>query len=79
MRTLSSDYTINGNLIKKFRNKMLLSRPEFARKCAISTGCFIIVENGKTPSAITARKILAGLGMTPEEGARQGIVVVRNA
>jgi len=55
------------NFLKQYREKLLLSKAELARKAAISTLTIDRVEKGKTCRLETKRKIILALGLKLSE------------
>lgn len=55
------------NFLKPYREKLLLSKAELARKAGISTLTIDRVEKGKTCRLETKRKIILALGLKLSE------------
>ncbi len=55
------------NFLKQYREKILLSKAELARKAGISTLTIDRVEKGKTCRLETKRKIILALGLKLSE------------
>jgi len=55
------------NFLKQYREKLLLSKAELARKAGISTLTIDRVEKGKTCRLETKRKIILALGLKLSE------------
>jgi DNA-binding XRE family transcriptional regulator len=55
------------NFLKPYREKLLLSKAELARKAGISTLTIDRVEKGKTCRLETKRKIILALGLELSE------------
>jgi DNA-binding XRE family transcriptional regulator len=55
------------NSLKKYRERLLLSKVELARKAGISTLTIDRVEKGKKCRLETKRKIILGLGLKLSE------------
>jgi len=58
------------NSLKKYREKLLLSKAELARKAGISTLTIDRVEKGKDCRLETKRKIILGLGLKLSDRAK---------
>lgn len=56
------------NNVREFREKMLISRSELAKASGLSVSTINKIEQGKaSPTLTTIRKILNGLGLSPED------------
>ncbi len=58
------------NSLKRYRERILMSKAELARKAGISTLTIDRVEKGKKCRLETKRKIILGLGLTLSDRAK---------
>ena len=65
--TPASESRAKMNSLKQYREKLLLSKAELARKAGISTLTIDRVEKGKTCRLETKRKIILALGLKLSE------------
>jgi predicted transcriptional regulator len=66
---------INSRGLKEFRTSRMLTITELARASDVSAKAIRQVEAGGPCRLETARRLLAGLGLTIEEARRRGLLV----